>query len=342
MENAKSIALSICIPVYNCAEFLGQALESILAQIEQGMEIVIYDGASTDGTETLVTGYLARSSTIRYHRAAARGGIDADLAACVGLARGEYCWLFSGDDVMRAGAIRRALAWMETGRDLYICEHTLCDKEMRFRSDYPVLLPNVPFTVNLADRASREAWFRRAVSTEAFFSFMSSLIVRRAKWLSGRLSAEFDGSCWGHVARLFEMIPDGLLVSYVAEVWLDQRGGNDSFRGSGIVKRYSLAIDGFDRISRRFFSSRSVEASQIRRVIRFEFDLKMFLDAKLLCAENPSLENKAILDGLVRKTYDDPSLGLALLKGVYWTTPIWSLRLARSFLRYFRRAAIQS
>jgi abequosyltransferase len=232
------------------------------------------------------------------------------------------------------------LAWIETGHDLYICEHTLCDKEMHFKSDYPVLHPNQPFSANLADRDSREEWFKRAVSTEAFFSFMSSLIIRREKWLSGRLSEEFDGSCWGHVARFFKLIPDGFLVSYVAEVWLDQRGGNDSFRGSGIVKRYSLAIDGFDRINRRFFSIDSVEAFQIRRVIRFEFDLKMFLDAKLLCAENPSRENKAMLDGLVRKTYCDPSLRLALLKGVYWTTPVWSLRLVRSVLRFFRRAAI--
>jgi abequosyltransferase len=340
MENTTPIVLSICIPVYNCAEFLGQALESILPQIEQGVEIVVYDGASTDGTEALLAKYTARSSSITYRRGATRGGIDADLATCVDLASGEYCWLFSGDDVMRAGAIRRALAWIETGHDLYICEHTLCDKEMHFKSDYPVLHPNQPFSANLADRDSREEWFKRAVSTEAFFSFMSSLIIRREKWLSGRLSEEFDGSCWGHVARFFKLIPDGFLVSYVAEVWLDQRGGNDSFRGSGIVKRYSLAIDGFDRINRRFFSIDSVEAFQIRRVIRFEFDLKMFLDAKLLCAENPSRENKAMLDGLVRKTYCDPSLRLALLKGVYWTTPVWSLRLVRSVLRFFRRAAI--
>jgi len=238
---------------------------------------------------------------------------------------------------MREGAIRRAFEWIGLGCDLYICEHTLCDRNMRIRRSYPVLFPNTPFDANLSNRDAREEWFRRAVSTEAFFSFMSSLVVKRSKWLSGRLLTEFDGSCWAHVARFFDLMDKDLRVSYVAETWLDQRGGNDSFRGNGIVRRYGLAIEGFNRISDRFFSRGSIEAFNLRRVIRFEFTLAMFLDAKLLCAEKPSMESKVALDELVRQTYCDPSPSSALLKGIYRATPIWSLRMARSILRYLRR-----
>jgi abequosyltransferase len=341
MGSENSVELSICIPVYNCGDFLGAALDSILVQMARGVEIVIYDGGSTDDTEAVASRYLKSSQNIRYFRGAMRGGIDADMAACVGFARGKYCWLFSGDDVMRAGAIRSALKWLELGHDLYICEHTLCDKQMQIKREYPVLSPNLPFSVDLRDRASREMWFRRAVTTEAFFSFMSSLIIRRDKWCSGRLIHEFDGSCWAHVARLFELIPQGLLVTYVAEIWLDQRGGNDSFRENGIVRRYSLAIDGFDRISERFFPGKSIEAANIQRVIRYEFDLRMFLDAKLLCSENPNRESKMMLDALVRKTYRGASYKSMLSKAIYLAAPTWGLRLARSVVRHFRRYATQ-
>lgn len=337
MESENTVILSICIPVYNCADFIGEALDSILSQIERGVELIVYDGGSTDDTEVVISGYMDAWSCIRYYRGSMRGGIDADLVRCVGFACGEYCWLFSGDDVMRDGAIRGAFKWIELGHDLYICEHTLCDRSMRISREYPVLLPNVPFTANLEDPISREEWFRRAVSTEAFFSFMSSLIIRRSKWFSGSLISDFDGSCWAHVARFLALIPEGLLVTSVAEIWLDQRGGNDSFRGNGIVKRYALAIEGFEKISNRFFPSGSEEAFHIRRVLRFEFGLGMFLDAKLLCAENPMREDRTMLDRLVGKTYSDPSLGLALRKVIYWLTPLWSLRLARSALRSFRR-----
>ena len=136
----------------------------------------------------------------------------------------------------------------------------------------------------------------RAVNTEAFFSFMSGLVVRREKWLSGRLIPEFDGSCWAHVARLFELIGGGLSVCYVPEVWLDQRGGNDSFREDGVVERYRLAIDGFHRMGGHFFSHQSIEAFHIRRVIRHEFQLKTFLHAKMMVSTNSTKVQKTLLD----------------------------------------------
>lgn len=329
------VSLSICMPVFNAARYVGAAIDSILAQATPGVEIVIYDGGSTDDTQAVVEGYSHPS--IRYHRASKRGGIDADLAACVALARGSYCWLFSGDDVMRPGALRAAARWMELGYDVYVCEHTLCDIEMRFRRAYPVLRPNNSLAVDLGDQALRKEWFERAVTTEAFFSFMSSLVVRRSTWMAGRLIPEFDGSCWAHVARLFERMQDGLLVAYVAEVWLDQRGGNDSFRGSGIVKRYALAIDGFGRLSERFFGRSSMEAFHVRRVLRFEFTIRMLLDAKLLCHERPEVEDRHLLDRLVGTLYADPSFLTAACKLLYRATPLWALRCARSVFGQSRR-----
>ena len=201
--NAMSTKLSICIPVYNCAEFVGQALDSILTQIKGGIEVVVYDGGSTDGTPALMEGYIKGRTDLYYHRGSVRGGIDADMATCVGFAKGEYCWLFSGDDVMRPGAIERAFEWIKQGNDIYICKHTICSKQMVVSHEHPVLEPDQVFTANLANSNERLEWFRRAVTTEAFFSFISGLIVRREKWKSGVLPEAFSKSCWGHVARFF-------------------------------------------------------------------------------------------------------------------------------------------
>src|SRR5882724_4299640 len=116
--------LSVCIPVYNCGKFLGAALDTILPQVAEDMEVVVVDGGSTDATEPVARAYAARSSRMRYVRLPARGGIDADIAQAVALAHGEYCWLFSGDDRMRAGAIAELLPWLERGDDVYLCRHT--------------------------------------------------------------------------------------------------------------------------------------------------------------------------------------------------------------------------
>lgn len=322
--------LTICIPIYNCAEFVGQALDSILPQTREGIEVVVYDGGSIDGTATLMEVYTKVWPNLHYHRGIARGGIDADLVTCVGYASGEYCWLFSGDDVMRPGSIGRSLEWIKQGADVYICKHTICNKEMVVSHEYPVLSPDQPFMANLANQNERTKWFQSAVTNEAFFSFLSGLIIRREKWESGELPEEFSKSCWGHVARYFGLAASGLTVCYVAEVWLDQRGDNDSFADKGLVNRFRIGIEGYKKLSDNFFGHKSIEAFHIRRVIRNEFDIKRCLFVKLLCHKYPERENKQELDRLVRMAYFDSSLANSIKLIIFFKTPPWLLMYARN------------
>lgn len=322
------IKLTICIPIYNCAEFVGQALDSILPQAKDGIEIVVYDGGSTDQTPALMEGYIKTWSNLHYHRGNERGGIDADMVKCVGLAKGKYCWLFSGDDVMRPGAIERVLEYMKQEADIYICKHTICNKKMVVSHEHPVLKPDQVFTANLENPSERLEWFRRAVTTEAFFSFMSGLIVRREKWQSGKLTEAFNKSCWGHVARFFGLITSGLTVCYVAEVWLDQRGENDSFSDKGIVNRFKIGIEGYHRLADSFFGHENTEAFHIRRVIRNEFSLLHLLNAKLHCFRYPMRENRHLLDELARMAYCDVSLASNVKLFIYFAMPYWFLAVA--------------
>jgi abequosyltransferase len=268
-----------------------------------------------------------------------RGGIDADLASCVALAGGTYCWLFSGDDVMRPGALERAKETIRSGHDVYVCQHTECDIDMVFRRNHPVLAPAEAYTAEWSDPGARQEWFRRAVNTEAFFSFLSGLLIRRTKWLAGRLIPEFDGSCWAHVARLFEVSPSGLSVEFVPEVWLDRRGDNDSFREKGMVDRLRLAIEGFQRMGDDFFSPDNVEAFHIRRVLRTEFTLRMFLIQKLTTAEPALRSERQLLDRIVRATYRDRSVENIAKEAIYRWAPSWSVRWAITLRRYVAGAA---
>jgi abequosyltransferase len=340
-----NIRLSICIPIYNCAEFVGQALDSILPQVKEGVEVVVYDGGSTDDTAISMGYYVKAWSNLQYHRASERGGIDADMAKCVGFAKGEYCWLFSGDDVMRPGAIERALEWAKRGHDVFICKHTVCNIDMIVSRELPVLQPDQVFTANLAKSNERVEWFKRAATTEAFFSFISGLIVRREKWQSGELPEAFNKSCWGHVARFFGLASTELTVCYVAEVWLDQRGDNDSFADKGVVNRFKLAIEGYHRLADSYFGRESIEAFHIRRVIRNEFKLSAFLFAKMQCKKHPDIEDKLLLDRLVQMTLRDRSIagfftrcGYLFIPYRLYVTARFVYRAFKSYLRKYKHA----
>ena len=285
--------------------------------------MIVFDGGSTDNTQALMKDYLSAWPNLRYERAEKPGGIDIDMAKSVEFARGEYCWLFSGDDVMRPGAIDSIFSWLHLALDVYICKHTICDKALNIDHEHPVLKEDVSIISDFGVTNERIKWFESAVTTEAFFSFMSGLIIRTQKWQSIPLPPLFIGSCWGHVARLFELCRGSLRVCYIPQVFLDQRGDNDSFAKNGVVNRYQIGIEGYRKISEYYFGRNSLEAFHIRRALRNknEFSLRMFLKAKYRTWLFPSLENRKTLDAIVDYAYCDTSIECFFKKSIYYLIP---------------------
>ncbi len=319
--------LSICIPTYNFGRFIGETLESIIPQLTDDVEILILDGGSTDNTPQVVEAYQARCTNIRYSREAKRGGIDHDMHLSVQKARGEYCWLFSADDWMREGALVRILKEIEEGCDVYVCGFTICSLDMsqvieehRFSK---ILEPKV---FNLSEENERQAYFASAIATPAFFSFMSSLIVKRKRWLEVDIDHSFFGSCWAHAARIFHMIPNGLRVKHLPASFLQKRAFNDSFMDKGYIHRISIAIDGYHDLADRIFGFGSLEAFHIRQTLRNEFPAKAYLFARIQVEKMQDLRKLFLL---ILKTYTEQRL-----KG--WLIALFVLAMPKSFLRMTR------
>src|SRR3954463_16039767 len=151
--------LSICIPTYNFGAFIGQTLASITPQITPDVEIVILDGGSSDDTAQVVQAVAERSPRIRYVRQAHRGGIDRDMARVVDLAQGEYCWLFSADDIMQSGALDFVLQAIRSADDLYLCGVSLCDIAMRPIGLHPVSRAAAGEVFELRNERERARYF---------------------------------------------------------------------------------------------------------------------------------------------------------------------------------------
>jgi glycosyltransferase involved in cell wall biosynthesis len=101
----------VVIPLYNHAEFVGAALESVLAQTSPADEIIVIDDGSSDGGIAVAETILARQSIARVYRQQNRGA-HATINRLVSLSRGEFVAILNSDDAfdpMKLEHCRRGL-----------------------------------------------------------------------------------------------------------------------------------------------------------------------------------------------------------------------------------------
>ena len=67
-------AVSVGVPVYNGARFLQDCLECLRSQTFSDIEVLIFDNASTDGTEAIARDFVARDPRFSYFRQSANKG----------------------------------------------------------------------------------------------------------------------------------------------------------------------------------------------------------------------------------------------------------------------------
>lgn len=265
------LKLSVCIPTYNRAAFIGETLESILLQGGEQVEVVVMDGASTDNTAEVVATYQQRHANLVYHRGQANLGVDRDMATAVELARGEYCWLMSSDDLIAPGAIGILFAEIASGADIYFCNVTLCDIQMRpIRSTRYMSSHRQTDIFDFSDRTQFITYLSLATSNNALFCYMSNLVFRREGWLAVGYNPRFDRTGYAHVYTLFSSVKSRGVVKYVSTPLVWNRGDNDSFSSQGLEKRYLLDFDGYLLLADQLFGDDPIRRKAFLHVMTRE------------------------------------------------------------------------
>lgn len=243
--------LSVCMPTYNYGRFISQAIASVEAQRDEAVELVVLDGGSTDDTETIVRQWTARWPAVRYVRQAERGGIDADLARSVELARGEYCWLLSADDALEPGALVRIRGAFAAGAVLVLCNRLWCDRDLQPIAAHAWLERIDDAVFDFSRRQDLERYLGAARSLGALFSFMSCIGFRRAAWTATEPPAPVP--CYTHVGRLFTMAQRGGLLACLGEALVRCRSGADSFSAGGLASRLLIDLRGYRQLAQALF-----------------------------------------------------------------------------------------
>lgn len=212
------IKLSICIATLNRADFIGQTLDSIVSQMTENVEIVIVDGASVDATPEIVADFQSKFPLIKYVRLKEKGGVDRDYDRAVEAAQGEYCWLFSDDDLFKPGAIETVLKALEKAPSLVVVNGE------RITADGAVVFTDL--MVNVVEdqeypSAAQDVLFEKIAN---YISFIGCVIIRRDIWLS-RDRESYYGSLFIHVGVIFQAPLPGASI-FIARPIISARHGN--------------------------------------------------------------------------------------------------------------------
>lgn len=92
--------VTIGLPVYNGANYIREAIDSVLNQTYKNFELIISDNGSTDDTEKICREYAAKDSRIRYVRHNENRGGYFNYGYCVEEAEGLYFNWIAHDDVL--------------------------------------------------------------------------------------------------------------------------------------------------------------------------------------------------------------------------------------------------
>lgn len=115
MNKNISPLVSVIIPLYNAEKYIFQALESIVNQTYQNIEIIVIDDGSTDNSEDIV--YSIHSSKIKLIKNEHNLGVSATRNRGIELARGKYIALMDADDISYLDRIEKQVNFLEKHND---------------------------------------------------------------------------------------------------------------------------------------------------------------------------------------------------------------------------------
>ncbi len=105
---------------YDHEKFISEAIESVLDQDFDDLELIIVDDASTDSSRQVIQKYAAKDSRIRVILHEANCGIARTANDCIAAAKGKFLSFVASDDVWMKDKLSKQLAVLESNEDVIV------------------------------------------------------------------------------------------------------------------------------------------------------------------------------------------------------------------------------
>lgn len=206
--------VSVVIPTYNRANFLSQAIQSVLSQSYSNFELIVVDNASTDNTQEVVSFFS--DSRLQYVRNKENIGMLPNWNKCLELATGDYIYVLGDDDMPHQGFLKTCISILEEHKGVgFVFTH--CNKVSEdsqlirlwgynfptpgYMSGKDYLLTIIKYGCNITN-SSATVIRKSAINKVGFFQ---DIITKNT----------FDFNMWIRIASMYDVyFVDDVLVDY--------------------------------------------------------------------------------------------------------------------------------
>lgn len=117
-HHCESPRVSVIIPTYNRSWCLSEAIDSVLSQTFQDMELIVVDDGSTDETPALLSQYGGHLRVLDHPNQ----GVSTARNKGIQAAQGNLIALLDSDDLWQPGKLARQVAFFDTHPEAMICQ----------------------------------------------------------------------------------------------------------------------------------------------------------------------------------------------------------------------------
>jgi abequosyltransferase len=277
----------LCIPTYNRAKIIAETLDSIISQLTDEVEIVISDNASPDNTKEIIYRYKQQHTNITYFCWEKNMGADKNFMKVVELAQGEYCWFISDDDTLKPGAVNIMLSEINSGHDIYMCNETTCDINLKAICDRNRINSNLHQEVfHLDDEKDLILFFDNSDPVGGIpFGFISVLAFKRSKWLSINYDESFTGSGYSHVFMLLSFSKIGGTLKYINAPLVFNRSNNISYISLNYMQVFWITADGYIALAEKLMSDNQKIKSAFLHIAKRIYTWRRIMGIRRVCVD---------------------------------------------------------
>ncbi|MBT6051410.1 MAG: glycosyltransferase [Candidatus Scalindua sp.] len=128
--------VSVVMPTYNYAQFIGDAIRSVLDQTYENIELIIIDNYSKDNTEDIVASFS--DTRIKYIKFRNNGSIAASRNVGISESQGKYIAFLDSDDMWKSAKIKKQIELLEKDDNVFLVySRYIITKDGNFLRIYP-------------------------------------------------------------------------------------------------------------------------------------------------------------------------------------------------------------